>query len=104
MDTSTRMLSEIENNHELKDTDVIQKKLNLKYERNARIMLHILENKPEKYQENLTREVNKLEKKIDKEYRKIQKQLTSYNSSFPLKSEQRIGELQSEIKELQAFI
>jgi len=104
MKVTEQILSQIEGNSEQEPLNSIQEKLNIRYERNARIMQHVLANDPEKYTENLIREINKLEKKIQKEYKKVQKRMDSFNSSFSPDSQRKIYELQKEAEELKAFI
>lgn len=103
MQITENILSKLENSPEEQILE-IKTKLNLKHERNARIMLHVLENNPEKYTESLIREINKLEKKIQKEYKKMQRKIDSFNNEFSADNQNKIRSLKEEMQELKAFI
>lgn len=81
----------------------VKEKLNIHSERNARVLLHILETSPEKFEQKIEKEVHKLEEKLDKEYRKLHRKLNSYSNEGVV-GQHKINELKHELAELQQLL
>jgi hypothetical protein len=88
---------------ETKKIEQVKQNLHVQSERNARVILHILETSPEKYQQKVEKEVHKLEEKLDKEYRKLNRRMNSY-STENTHQPGKIGELKYELAELQQLL
>lgn len=102
MNAVENMLAILEGD-ETKKIEKVKEKLNLHSERNARVLLHILENSPEKFEVKLGKEVHKLEEKLDKEYKKMYRKLNSYNNEDQ-PGQYKLNELKQELAELQQLL
>jgi hypothetical protein len=101
MNINETMLALLERGDEEFKVQEIKKTLQVATDRTARIILHILENGPEKFEEKIEREIHKLELKIEKEYRKMHKRLDSYMINNTQPRQDKISELKFEIAEMQ---
>jgi hypothetical protein len=83
--------------------EIIKQNLHIQSERNARVLLHILETSPEKFTQKIDKEIHKLEDKLAKEYKKMYRKINSYASTGGI-SQHKLGELNYELAELQQLL
>lgn len=102
MNVSEQVLAFLEGD-ETQKVEVIKEKLHLQTERNARVVLHILETNPEKFTQKVEKEIHKLESKLDKELKKEYRHLTSYTNEGGNK-QYKINEIKYELEELQQLL
>lgn len=102
MNTVEQVLAFLEGD-EVHKLEQVKEKFHVRSERNARVLLHILETSPDKYSQKLEKETHKLEEKIDKEYKKIQRKLTSYSNAGII-GQYKLYELKQELAELQQLL
>jgi hypothetical protein len=88
---------------ETQKMEQVKTKLHVQSERNARVILHLLETSPDKYQQKITKETHKLEEKLDKEYRKLNRKINSYGNEASV-SQHKVAELKYELAELQQLL
>lgn len=100
MQISKDILSALEENTEEGKLYKLKNNLQLQSDRTARVVLHILENDPEKYQQKVQKEIIKLENKIEKEYKKMHKKIDSFIQNHNYNKEQKISVLKQELAEL----
>ena len=100
MDISEKLLHSLENGDEIYKTDQIKREFNLRSERNARLLLYIIENNREKWLEKVAKEIKKLENKKLKEFRKISKKMDSYAYQDVHNNGGKLGKLEADICEL----
>lgn len=102
MSTVEQVLAILEGD-ETKKIEQVKAKLNVQFERNARVILHILETCPEKYPQKIAKETHKLEEKLDKEYRKMNRKINSYSNTETMNLS-KVTELKYELAELQQLL
>ena len=104
MQKTKEMLAILEQGDEPTKLTKIKEKLQIYSERTARIVLHILETSPQKYEQKIVKEINKLEDKLEKEYRKLQKKLDSYVNEFGNVDRHKVTELSLAIEEMKHLL
>ncbi|MDR1997171.1 MAG: hypothetical protein LBQ83_02460 [Candidatus Margulisbacteria bacterium] len=105
MSKSLEILNFLENISEDEKLNTVKNNYQLNSERNARAILHILENSQdaEKYPAKIEKVIKKLEDKLDKEHKRLAKKQESFAfSGFVDKS--RVYELSSDILELKRLL
>ena len=100
MESTKELLEHIEYGGEENQINSIKQRYHLRSERNARVLLHILENDPQRYPEKLQKEVFKLENKLYKEQKRLIKKQESYLSQFSGNHQRKLQELKAELEEL----
>ena len=102
MNVSKQVLAFLEGD-ETQKVEQVKDKLHLQTERNARVVLHILETSPDKFEQKIEKEIAKLEDKLDKEHKKEYRRMISYNNENTVNSG-KINEIKYEIGELQQLL
>jgi len=105
MSKSLEILNFLENTSEEERVSRIKNSYQLHSERNARTILHILENSQdtEKYEVKIEKAVKKLEDKLEKEHKRLQKKMESFSfDGFVDKS--KTYELSNDILELKRLL
>ncbi len=102
MSTVKQVLAILEGDEPQK-IEQVKEKLQVQSERNARVILHILETSPEKYPQKIAKETHKLEEKLDKEYRKMNRKINSYGNAETMDLS-KVNELKYELAELQQLL
>lgn len=105
MSKSLEVLSFLENTSEEEKLYKIKNNYQLSSERNARAILHILENSQDadKYEIKIAKTVKKLEDKLEKEHKRLQKKTESFAfNGFVDKS--KANELTGDILELKRLL
>ncbi len=100
---SAHILKLLEEGDEDTKANRIKTELHLNSDRAARVILNILENNPERWEEKLVKEIKKLEEKKLKEYKKMQKKMESYNMQFQ-NEDNRMHKIDQEIHELKKLL
>lgn len=98
-----QILNKLEQGDEESNINRIKDHYHLYSERNARTILYILENTPEKLEDKINKEIRKLELKKLKEIKKISKKLNSYHSEYQ-GEDNRLGKIDSSIRELKGLL
>jgi hypothetical protein len=105
MDKSLEILNFLENSTEEEKLYQVRNRFQLSSERNARAVLHILENSEDmgKYDVKISKLVKKLEEKHAKEAKRLQKRSESFrNEGFVDRS--KLEEISGDIYELQKLL
>ena len=105
MSETLRVLNFLENTSEEEKLYQIKNKYQFSSDRNARAILHILENSEDssKYEIKIAKTIKKLEDKLDKEHKRLQKKSESFSfDGFVDKS--KIHELTGDILELKRLL
>ncbi len=97
-----QILNRLEQGNEETNLNRIKDHYHLYSERNARTILYILENTPDKFADKINKEIRKLEAKKLKEVKKISKRLNSYHSEY--QGEDRLSKIETSIKELKSLV
>jgi len=105
MSQTLRILNFLENTSEEEKLYQVKNNYQLNSERNVRAVLHILENSEDasKYEVKIAKAVKKLEEKLDKEHKRLQKKSESFAfDGFLDKS--KVHELTGDIMELKRLL
>ena len=105
MSKSWEVLNLLENSTEEEKVYQIKNRFQLSSERNARAILHILENSEDtnKYESKIAKLVKKLEEKHAKEAKRLQKRNESFfNEGYTNRS--KLEEISGDIRELQRLL
>jgi hypothetical protein len=102
MDKSLEILNFLENSTEEEKVYQVKNRFQLSSERNARAILHILENSgsADKYEAKIAKLVKKLEEKYAKELKRLQKRSESFFSAG-YADRSKLEEISGDIHELQ---
>jgi hypothetical protein len=105
MDKSLEILNFLENSTEEEKVYQVKNRFQLSSERNARAMLHILENSEStvKYEAKIAKLVRKLEEKHAKEAKRLQKRNESFFSEG-YADRSKLEEIGGDIRELQKLL
>ena len=105
MDKSLEILSFLENSTEEEKVYQVKNRFQLSSERNARAILHILENSEDtnRYEAKIAKLVKKLEEKHAKETKRLQKRNDNFfNEGYVDRS--KLEEISGDIRELQRLL
>jgi hypothetical protein len=104
MNISKEVLSLLEKNNEEVNTIKIKDFFHINSDRNARVILNILETSPEKWLDKIAKEIKKMEAKKLKEFRKINKKMESFSFNDTSTNNSKLYKLENEISELKRLM